>query len=164
MLTRVCRLGYPIEYAAGKGRDKMYDGILAFVQASEEKIIRATVEKSANACIGLKLPITIGDIAFLVEDLYKGRSVISEVPTKLVLLRWRKPAASTLIKIGEGENEQKSSNVKLRDLVCMTKDEATRHQKEVLLGDKAVEDLYDEAVIREVEQRLKQAEAYEAYR
>jgi len=144
----------------------MYDGILAFVQASEEKIVRHTTQTAANVGIGLKVPITQGDIAFLVEEIYKARSAITNIPTKLVLVRWRKPNESTLLRIGEegSENEQKSSKLVLSDLVCMTKDEATRHQKEILHGDKGLGELYDAETIETVEKRLREIQAYEKYR
>lgn len=142
----------------------MYEAILAFVQASEEKIVRMIEGGRPDICIGLKVPITPGDIAFLVEEAFRGRSAITGIPTKLVLVRWKKPQETTLVRIGEGKDEQKSSNLRLRDLVCMTKEEATRHQKEVLQGDKSLEDLYDREVIELVEARQKEAEAYERHR
>ncbi|KAK4219035.1 hypothetical protein QBC37DRAFT_304685 [Rhypophila decipiens] len=156
--------GYPIDYIPGKGRDKMYDGILAFIQSSEEKIIRQAEGGSQENCLGLKVPVTTGDIAFLAEELYKGRSVVTGIPTKLVLIRWEKPTASTLIRIKSADVEQKSSDLKLSDLVCMTKEEATRHLKEIILGDKTHKDLYDEAVIEKVEARRQEAKAYERFR
>jgi len=142
----------------------MYDGILAFIQSSEEKIIRTAEGGSQQDCLGLKVPVTTGDIAFLAEELYKGRSVVTGIPTKLALVRWNKPEASTLIRIQSGEVEQKSSNVKLSDLVCMTKEEATRHLKEVVLGDKSHKDLYDSSVLERVEARRQEAKTYEQFR
>lgn len=142
----------------------MYEAILAYVQASEEKIVRMIEGGRTDVCIGLKVPITPGDIAFLVEEVFRGRSAVTGIPTKLMLIRWEKPQETTLIRIGEGNAEQKSSNLRLRDLVCMTKEEATRHQKEVLQGGKSLEDLYDHQVIELVEARQKEAEAYERYR
>ncbi|KAK4117734.1 hypothetical protein N656DRAFT_786387 [Canariomyces notabilis] len=156
--------GYPIDYQPAKARDKMYDAILAYVQASEEKIVRMIEGGRTDVCIGLKVPITPGDIAFLVEEAFRGRSAVTGIPTKLVLTRWRKPLETTLVRIGEGNAEQKSSNLRLRDLVCMTKEEATRHQKEILQGAKNLEDLYSREVIEMVEARQKEAEAYERYR
>ncbi|KAK3940551.1 hypothetical protein QBC46DRAFT_384838 [Diplogelasinospora grovesii] len=167
--------GYPIDYLPAKARDKMYDSITAFVQSSEEKLVRATTKSTTGGGdigLGLKVPITTGDVAFLVEELYRARSAVTGIPTKLVLVRWRKPqdGSSTLLRLttkgedGVSEMEQKSSNVRLRDLVCMTKEEATRHLNEVLLGTKAHEDIYDPSVIQTVEARLKDAEAYERYR
>lgn len=156
--------GYPIDYVPGKARDKMYDGILAFVQSSEEKIVRQEIKIRPDEGLGLKVPINPGDIAFLVEDLYKGKSVVTGLPTKLVLIRWRKPSGSALVRIGEGEDEQKSSNLKIYDLVCMTKEEAVRHQKEILQGSKTHEALYSKETIELVEAKLKEAREYQKYR
>lgn len=152
-----------MDYQPAKARDKMYEAILAYVQASEEKVVRMIEGGRTDVCVGLKVPITPGDIAFLVEEAFRGRSAVTGVPTKLMLIRWRKPA-TTLVRIGEGKDEQKSSNLRLRDLVCMTKEEAVRHQKEVLLGDKSLEDLYSQEVIELVERQQKEAEAYERHR
>lgn len=142
----------------------MYEAILAYVQSSEEKVVRMIEGGRTDVAIGLKVPITPGDISFLVEEAFRGRSAVTGVPTKLVLIRWKKPQETTLIQIGEGKEEQKSANLRLRDMVCMTKEEATRHQKEVLLGDKSLEDLYTREVIELVEARQKEAEEYEQYR
>ena len=38
---------------------------------------------------------------------------------------------------------KKCSTVLLRDLVCMTKEEATRHEKEIFKAGKAVSDVYE---------------------
>ncbi|KAJ4298758.1 hypothetical protein N0V88_003790 [Collariella sp. IMI 366227] len=140
---------YPMDYQPAKARDKMYEAILAYVQASEEKIVRMIEGGRTDVCIGLKVPITPGDICFLVEEAYRGRSAITGIPTKLMLIRWKKPEQTTLVQIGEGKDEQKSSNLRLRDLVCMTKEEA---------------DLYSPEVIELVETRQKEAEAYERHR
>ncbi|KAK9420900.1 hypothetical protein SUNI508_00991 [Seiridium unicorne] len=146
--------GYPLDYAPAKGRDKMHDGILAGLQGSEEKMVRhMTPGSDFSIAIGLKTPITIGDVAFLTEEIFRGRSAITGLPTRLALLRWRKPTKSTLIKI-EG---QKSSDVKLSDLVCMTKDEATRHENEILKGNKTPDDVYEEETIEKVEGLLREA-------
>lgn len=153
-----------MDYQPAKARDKMYDGILAHIQASEEKIVRMMEGTRPDVGLGLKVPITQGDIAFLVEEVFRGRSVVTGIPTKLVLLRWMRPEGTTLVRIGEGNAEQKSSNLRLRDLVCMTKEEATRHQKEILQGNKSLEDLYSPEVIELVEARRKEAEAYERHR
>ncbi|XXH02647.1 hypothetical protein Hte_009028 [Hypoxylon texense] len=156
--------GYPHDYLPAKGRDKMYDGLLAAVQGGEERILRHLTGGDASITLGLRVPITPGDMAFLVEEIFKGRSAITGLTTRLTLVRWRKPASSILIRIGEGSNEQKSSNVKLHDLVCMTKEEGIRHDKEVLRGDKKPEDIYDSATVEKVEALLKDTAKYEKYR
>ncbi len=56
-------LGYPLDYNPAKGRDKMYDQVHATVQSVEEKIVRAR-HGSPDAAVGLKVPLTLGDIAF----------------------------------------------------------------------------------------------------
>lgn len=153
--------GYPLDYSPAKGRDKMHDGILAALQGSEEKILRImTPGHDANIALGLKIPITVGDVAFLTEEIFRGRSAITGLSTRLALLRWRKPTKSTLISI----KDQKSTDVKLSDLVCMTKDEASRHEKEILKGDKTLEEIYDAETIAKVEGLMKEAAKYEKYR
>ncbi|KAI0475971.1 ubiquitin-protein ligase molybdopterin-converting factor [Xylariaceae sp. FL0804] len=172
--------GYPHDYLPAKGREKMYEGLMASVQGGEEKVLRHLTGGDPSVSVGLKVPVTTGDTAFLAEEIYKGRSAITGLTTRLALVRWRKPSGTTLVQIvggggGGGEDEeeqpmtknknvQKSSNVRLHDLVCMTKDEAARHDREVLRGDKRPEDLYDAATVEKVEGLLREAARYEQYR
>ncbi|TVY39862.1 tRNA threonylcarbamoyladenosine dehydratase [Lachnellula occidentalis] len=152
--------GYPTEYVPAKGREKMYDGILAQLQGSEEKLARATTP-GENAQ-GLKLGVTASDVGYVVEEVYKGRSAISGVSTRLALVRWRSPVEGSTIELGvEG---QKTSKVRLKDLVCMTKEEAAVHEREVVRGAKTPEDLYDTEIVEAVEARIKEEIAYEKYR
>lgn len=152
--------GYPIDYVPAKGREKMYEGILTFVQGSEEKLARLF----EPGTVGLKTPLTLGDIAFLAEELYHARSIITGIPTKLVLIRWRKPETTSMNVIGEGKDIQKSSTVRLRDLVCMTKEEAIRHEKEIFKAGKALDEVYDTETIARVEAKLAEAAKYEQFR
>lgn len=151
--------GYPCEYVPAKGREKMYDGILAQLQGSEEKLARATTEDEDAQ--GLKLPLTVADVGYIVEEVYKGRSVISGVSTRLALVRWRKPEGST---IDLGVDGQKVSKVKWRHLVCMTKEEAAVHEREILRGSKNPEEVYDKKILDEVEERIAEEIGYEKYR
>ncbi|KAF7549092.1 hypothetical protein G7Z17_g6626 [Cylindrodendrum hubeiense] len=153
--------GYPHDYLPAKGRDRMYDGILAYVQSSEDKLARIT---DGGDTVGLKIPLTVGDVAFLAEELYNGRSVITGIPTKLVLIRWRRPEGSSMTVLGEGKDVQKCSTVRLGDLVCMTKEEASRHEKEVFKAGKPLKKVYDAATIERVKAKLKEAKKYEAIR
>ncbi|KAM4065550.1 thiF family protein [Hirsutella rhossiliensis] len=152
--------GYPIDYVPAKGREKMYEGILAYVQGAEEKLARLYEPDM----VGLKTPLTVGDVAFLSEELYSARSIVSGIPTRLVLIRWRRPDRTSVRVIGQGKDIQKCSTVRLEDLVCMTKEEATRHEKEIFKAGKRVEDLYDEATIERVEAKLTEAASYGQYR
>ncbi|KAH8157600.1 hypothetical protein CIB48_g10651 [Xylaria polymorpha] len=156
--------GYPHDYLPAKGREKMYEGLLASVQGGEEKVLRYQTGDDPAISVGLKTPITTGDIAFLAEEIFKGRSVITGLTTRLILIRWRKPTGPILIKIGKGSNKQKSSNLQLTDLVLMTKEEGKRHDKAILRGSQQPEDLYDAATVARVEAALKEIAMYEIYR
>ncbi|KAK0749228.1 hypothetical protein B0T18DRAFT_436818 [Schizothecium vesticola] len=153
--------GYPLDYLAGKARNKMYDGMLAYLQSTEEKIARSTTPGLGdNTVIGLKVPVTPGDISYLLEEVYVGKSIVTGVPTKLVLIRWKRPAESSMLTI----EAQNSSKLRLHDLVCMTKDEATRHLKEVLQEGKPLEDLYGRDVVEAVEAKQREIEKEERHR
>ncbi|KAI0458091.1 ubiquitin-protein ligase molybdopterin-converting factor [Xylaria acuta] len=156
--------GYPHDYLPAKGREKMYEGLLASVQGGEEKVLRHQTGGDPSTSVGLKTPITTGDIAFLSEEIFKGRSVITGLTTRLILTRWRKPTNPILIKVGKGKDKQKSSNLKLSDLVLMTKEEGKRHDKLILRGNQQPEDVYDEATVAKVEAALKEIALYEEYR
>ncbi|KAI5305439.1 hypothetical protein KEM56_004426 [Ascosphaera pollenicola] len=159
----ICSLaGYPMEYnPGGKFREKMYDGILGALQGQEERLAR--VQTGVNP-IGLKLPITKEDISYLVEEVYRGRSVVSGLSTRLALTRWKKPANGFGAEPELAKEGQRGVRFELKDLVCMTKEEASRHEREVLLGGKDVSEVYDAKVIETVEKRIREEEQYEKYR
>ncbi|KAH7065958.1 hypothetical protein BKA63DRAFT_168027 [Paraphoma chrysanthemicola] len=150
--------GYPQEYLPSKSRDKMYDGILGALQGAEERLARALFVEDAQ---GLKIPITQSDVGYLVEEVYNGRSIISGLSTRLVLSRWSKPTTNF---VNESIPGQKSSTLKMNELVLMTKEEASRHEKQVLKGEKSLDDLYDQETIERVSQRMKEEARYERFR
>lgn len=152
--------GYPLNYVPAKGREKMYEGMMTFVQGSEDRLARML----GLDTVGLKTPLTSGDVAFLAEELYHGRSAVSGISTKLVLTRWQRPEDTNMSVIGEGKDTQKCSTVRLRDLVCMTKEEATRHEKEIFKARKALGEVYDTETIDRIEAKLAVAAKYESYR
>jgi tRNA A37 threonylcarbamoyladenosine dehydratase len=144
---------YPHEYLPSKSRDKMYDGILAGLQGSEERVARHMQYDP----LGLRIPITSDDVGYAVEEIYRGRSVVSGLASRLALVRWRKPEEGFVVTHTPG---QKHSTLAIGDLVCMTKDEVQQHEKFVLRGDKTPEDMYDVKVIELVAARLKEEEKY----
>jgi tRNA A37 threonylcarbamoyladenosine dehydratase len=150
--------GYPHDYLPSKSRDKMYDGILGALQGSEERLAKTLFIHDAQ---GLKIPITQSDVGYLVEEVYNGRSIISSLSTRLQLSRWTKPTANF---VDESTPGQKASTVKMNQLVLMTKEEAGRHEKEVLKGDKKLEELYDADVIERVNKRLQEEGQYERFK
>lgn len=150
--------GYPHEASEGKAREKLYDHILANLQGLEERLVR---QQGENA-VGLKIPVTKDDVGYLVEEVYRGKSVVSKLPTRLALIRWEMPAQG--FKIQEGWEGQKHVKLDLNELVLMTREEAVVHETEVLKGDKTVKDIYEEDVIRLVERRRREESGYEKYR
>ena len=96
--------GYPLDYVPAKGREKMYEGMLNFTQGTEEALARLWTP----GIIGVKTPITPNDVGFIAEEIYRGRSAITGLTTRLVVVRWEKPTQDPIIKIGEGKDVQKS--------------------------------------------------------
>ncbi|KHO01377.1 Molybdenum cofactor biosynthesis, MoeB [Metarhizium album ARSEF 1941] len=152
--------GYPLNYVPAKGREKMYEGMMTYVQGSEDRLARIL----GLDTVGLKTPLTSGDVAFLAEELYHGRSAVSGISTKLALIRWQRPQHTNMTVIGEGKDMQKCSTVRLRDLVCMTKEEASRHEKEVFKAGKALDQVYEKDTIERIEAKLAAAAKYEPCR
>ena len=155
----VCEIsGYPHESGAGKLREKMYENILSTLQGTEERLARREV----GDAFGLRIPVTKDDIGYLVEEVYHGKSVISGLPTRLTLIRWKAPDEG--FRIEDNEEGQKSVKLSLDELVCMTKEEAATHEREVLKGGKTPESLYGEEVIRLVDRRREEERHYHQYR
>ncbi|KAF1830585.1 hypothetical protein BDW02DRAFT_558700 [Decorospora gaudefroyi] len=150
--------GYPHEYLPSKSRDKMYDGILGALQGAEERLARTLF---CDDTLGLKIPITQDDVGYLVEEVYSGRSIVSGLTTRLSLIRWNKPTESFIDKRTPG---QRNSLLKMKELVLMTKEEAAKHEKEVLKGHKSLEDVYDAETIERVNKRLAEEERFERFR
>lgn len=155
----VCEItGYPHESGAGKVREKLYDNILSSLQALEERLVK----REGDDDHGLKLPITKDDIGYLVEEVYRGRSVISKIPTRLTLVRWETPKGGFKVEVGAGG--QKTVRLSLDELVCMTKEEAAAHEREILKGGKSPEVMYNEDVVQLVERRREEERYYQQYR
>ena len=149
---------YPHETVAGKSRDKMYENILSTLQGLEERLAKDTVVDVR----GLKIPITKDDIGYLIEEVYRGKSVVSGVPTRLTLTRWKAPEKG--YRPDEDWEGQKSSVFRLNELVCMTKEEAGVHEREVLKGGRAPEGMYSTKVIDLVAKRQQEEGQYDRYR
>ncbi|KAL8704114.1 MAG: hypothetical protein Q9201_002728 [Fulgogasparrea decipioides] len=150
--------GYPHEFGTGKGREKMYDSILSGQQGLEERLAR----EAGQDPLGLKIPVTKDDVGYIVEEVFRGKSVVSGLPTRLALTRWRRPKGG--FGIDQRWDGQKSSTVQLEELVCMTKEEAAMHEKEVLKGGKPPEVIYDVDVVQLVERRRQEEKQYRRHR
>ncbi|KAK5708398.1 hypothetical protein LTR97_000938 [Elasticomyces elasticus] len=149
--------GYPHDYLPSKAREKMYDGVLAQIQGLEERVAR----HYGYETVGLRIPVTADDVGYLIEEVWKGRSVVSGLASRLALTRWRKPVDNWIDTSTPG---QRADRLQLADLVCLTKDEMLRHEMEVLKEGKAPEDLYDPKVVELVERRMQDERAFRAQR
>lgn len=155
----VCEItGYPYETGAGKGRGKMYDNILSGLQGLEERMIKY----KGQDCQGLRIPVTKDDVGYLVEEVYKGKSVISGLPTRLALVRWKAPEGG--FRILENYEGQKTVELNLQELVLMTKEEAVVHEREVLRDGKTPESMYPANVLQLVKRRRDEEKHYQQYR
>ena len=149
--------GYPHETGGGKSRDKLYDSVLAGFSGSEERLGRA----DGHDVVGLRVPISKEDVGFLIDEVFFGKSVVSGLTTRLMLVRW-KPASE--YRPDTKIQGQKVARVAIHELVCMTKEEATVHEKAVLLPRKQPEDFYDASIVDMVQQRSQQFASYNRYR
>ena len=149
---------YPHEVSRGKARDKLYDSMLATLQALEERLARTKGED----WIGMRIAVTKDDVGFLLDEVFHGKSVIGGLATRLVLIRWRTPTGGFIADMSAPG--QKLSSLQLQDLVCMTKEEAAVHEKKVLLGRHAPEEVYDSKVLAHVESRFRDEQEYARYR
>ncbi|KAL1606518.1 hypothetical protein SLS60_003923 [Paraconiothyrium brasiliense] len=149
--------GYPQEYLPSKNRDSMYDGILGSLQGSEGRIAKDFGYNQE----GLRIPITKDDVGYLIEEVYHGKSVVSGLSTRLALVRWQKPTGYFIDKRTPGQN---NSLLKMNELVCMTKEEAGKHEKEVLRGGKMPGEVWDGKVVEAVREKMEEESKYERFR
>ncbi|KAL9047743.1 MAG: hypothetical protein Q9162_007959 [Coniocarpon cinnabarinum] len=141
---------YPHEYLSTKFREKTYETILQNLQGHEERLTRFKGEEAR----GLKIPVTLDDVAFLVEEVYRGKSVVSGIPTRLVLVRWRLDDDQALDFVDTTYEGQKASRLRLENIVCMTKEEAAKHESEILKNATPPESLYSSEILYRVKSRL----------
>ncbi|KAF2836872.1 hypothetical protein M501DRAFT_959639 [Patellaria atrata CBS 101060] len=149
--------GYPHEYLPSKGREKMYEGILATLQGQEERLARSRDQDA----LGLRIPVTADDVGYLIEEVYRGRSIITGLTTRLILTRWEAPPQDFVDVSVPG---QKRSTLRFNDLVCMTKEEAAKHEKEVLNGGKRAHEVYDQGIVNLVAERRREEERFGRFR
>ncbi|KAK9493000.1 hypothetical protein V1508DRAFT_417064 [Lipomyces doorenjongii] len=131
--------GYPVEeYIVGRNRTKTYCSVLHSLAGQKMRL-----EGSQ------KLPLDAEDVGYLVEEVFRGRSVVSRESggNRITLTKWR------------SEDEWTVQNV-----VLMTKEEAKMHEVLVLKGGENVEDVYPQAVLDLVKRRFEEEKAYSRFR
>lgn len=159
----ICTItGYPLDYNMGaKGREKLYESILGSLVNLHERMIKHT---TAQDTVGLRPPLSKDDVAFIVEEVFRGKSAVSGLANRLALVPWQTPANGWDLDLTFAKEGQKSTPMDINDMICMTKEEAVYHENEVLKGGKKVEEVYDEAVLQRVNLRRKEALEYDQYR
>lgn len=129
--------GYPVEPIVGKNRMKIYDSLLQPL-ASQNLKLGGESER---------IPISKSDIAYIVEEVFRGKSVVSGESTRLQLSRWdiNKPLS-------------------LQNTVLMTKNEVKVHEDKHLKGGEKLEDIYNKDVLDLVAKRFKEENWYSNFR
>ncbi|KAL7269858.1 hypothetical protein RUND412_007457 [Rhizina undulata] len=143
--------GYPTEYSVGKLRAKLYEEMQAKL-AGQESRLRGNIP-------GLRVMLTENDIGYVVEEVFKGKSVVSGLFTRILLTRWE-----ALPPREEGYWGEEDHRVRIEDVVVMTKEEAKKHEKEVLKGGKLVEEVWGPEVVQRVEAKRREEAVYARYR
>lgn len=159
----ICAIaGYPLEYRAGdKSREKLFAAMLTALQALEVKLLRSV---TGAIPIGLRIPLSIEDVAYVVEEVFRGKSVASGLTTRLALVRWQKPKDGYQIDPTWQKEGQVCVKLELGDLVCLTKEEAQRHEREILRGDKSPRDFYEPRVLSLVAKRHQEELVFSKFR
>ncbi|CUS07375.1 unnamed protein product [Tuber aestivum] len=143
--------GYPTEHSKGKDRSKLYEDMIAKLAGQESRL-------RGNAP-GIRIPLNESDAGYIADEVFKGKSVVSGFFTRLVLTRW-----DPLPPRDEGFWGENDHTITTNDVVLMTKDEAKKHEKEVLKAGRSPEDVWGPDVVGAVEVRRKEEDFYSKFR
>ncbi|CAI4562280.1 CIH_HP2_G0031870.mRNA.1.CDS.1 [Saccharomyces cerevisiae] len=127
----------PLEPVEGKNRIKVYDGIY---QSLAGQMSRAGIPSQ-------RIPLALKDVSYLVEEVFKGKSPISGISTRLTLTKW-----------------DPSKPISLQNVVVLTKNEQKVHEDRVLKGKESLQDVYDAKVLKLVSQRFREEAYYSQFR
>ncbi|CAG8539029.1 3963_t:CDS:2 [Ambispora gerdemannii] len=123
---------YPIQPLANKNRDSLYARIHRDLQVRENKTYGTDI-----------IPLDKRDVGYAVDEIWRGRSVISGASEKLTLLRW-----------------DKTQPLSLQNCVVLTKEEAAKH--DAIVG--KPEDYYPREVVELVHARFKEEREFAMFR
>ncbi|KAI3403749.2 hypothetical protein KGF56_003474 [Candida oxycetoniae] len=129
--------GYPMEPIEGKNRYKVYDDLIKSLGAQQYRIGEEDQ----------RIRISTQDASYLLEEVFRGKSPISNHSSRLTLSRW-----------------DPSKEISLQNVVIMTKEEQRVHEKRVLLGGESIENVYSKPVLDLVKQRLEDEAYYSQFR
>ncbi|CAI4044931.1 hypothetical protein SKDZ_11G1770 [Saccharomyces kudriavzevii ZP591] len=127
----------PLEPIEGKNRIKVYDGIYQSLAG----------QMSKSGTPGQRIPLALKDVSYLVEEVFKGKSPISGISTRLALTKWDplKP-------------------ISLQNVVVVTKNEQKIHEDRVLKGHESLQDVYSTEILELIAQRFKEEAYYSQFR
>ncbi|KAK9446911.1 uncharacterized protein V1518DRAFT_377765 [Limtongia smithiae] len=131
--------GYPVgEYIIGRNRVKTYDSVLHNLAGQKMRL-----EGSQ------KLPLDMDDVGYIIEEVFRGRSVVSREAggNRVALTKW------------DPAGDWTSKNV-----VLMSKEEAKVHEERVLKGGTRLEDAYPPEVHELVRKRFEEEKWYSRFR
>lgn len=121
---------YPVPQPSFTTASKLRPRIYAEIHTS----LKSKYDSHGTSTVQPKCPFSYDDVAYIVEEVFRGRSVLEPFnTTRLTLVKWR-------AEIG----------LEWGNVVCMTKAEAIEHEKRVLKGSESVEDVYDKEVLQRV--------------
>lgn len=126
-----------LEPVEGKNRIKVYDGIY---QSLAGQMSRVGIPSQ-------RIPLALKDVSYLVEEVFKGKSPISGISTRLTLTKW-----------------DPSKPISLQNVVVLTKNEQKVHEDRVLKGKESLQDVYDAKVLKLVSQRFREEAYYSQFR
>ncbi|CAH6722563.1 tRNA threonylcarbamoyladenosine dehydratase 2 [[Candida] jaroonii] len=129
--------GYPIEPVEGKNRIKVYDGIFQSLAGQQTRIGK----------VDQRVKIALSEVPYILEEIFHGKSPISNYSTKLTLSRW-----------------DPSKEISCQNLVIMTKEEQSIHEKRVLIGGEKLEDVYSQEVLDLVAKRFEDERYWSQFR
>lgn len=127
----------PLEPVEGKNRIKVYDGIYQSLAGQMSRV----------GLPSQRIPLALKDVSYLVEEVFKGKSPISGISTRLTLTKW-----------------DPSKPISLQNVVVLTKNEQKVHEDRVLKGKESLQDVYDAKVLKLVSQRFREEAYYSQFR
>ena len=139
---------YPTDYSPGKNRRRLYSECLIWLAGQESRLRGKTP--------GIRIPLSENDVGYVMEEMFRGKSVVSGFATRLVVCRWEAIPKETRL-----ETEYPLG---VTDMVVMSKEEAVKHEKLVLRGGKRVEEVYGKEVLERVERARREEESVRAFR
>lgn len=130
--------GYPVEPIEGKNRYKVYDSLFQSLAGQQTRI-------------GIKdqrTPwVSLSDVQYIIEEIWRGKSPVSGLSTRLTLSRW-----------------YPDKELGMQNVVVLTKEEQREHERRILKGGEKIEDVYSPEVIKRVIDRFEEEKYYSQFR